>query len=130
MTKTKKFKLIICIIVLLGFTIIFFTGCIGEKIVSRKATINDINIDTSEEIALSVNYKMIPYVDIDNLEITFKFYSKNNKLLSTKIKEVGNVIEGNQYTVSISLAEFSFLDIFKINYVRCSVTGGTVTYLQ
>lgn len=130
MTKTKKISIISCIITLLIITTLFFTGCIGEKLISREATINDINIDTSEDISFSINYKMIPYEDIDNLELTFKFYSKSNELLATKIKNVGNVIEGNQYTVSISLTEFSFLDLFKINYARCSVTGGTVTYLQ
>ncbi len=130
MTKTKKLNIVICITLLLILTTILLTGCIGEKLISREATNNDINLDTSEEISFSINYKMIPYVDIDNLEITFKFYSKDNELLATKVKDVGNVIEGNQYTISISLSEFSFLDLFKINYARYSVTQGTVTYLQ
>ena len=70
---------------------------------------------------------MIPYVDIDDLELQFKYYDNDKNLITTKTKSVGNVKEGNQYTVSVSLTEFNFFDLFKINYTSVSVINGTVS---
>ncbi len=97
---------------------------------SRSATNNDIYIDLSEEISLSITYEIVPQVDIKNLEITFKYHTKENKVLSTKIKNIGNVKKGINYPVSVSLGEFSFLDIFKINSTSANVTGGTVSIFK
>lgn len=95
---------------------------------SRVATNNDINIDLSEEFSLSVNYKVTPKVDISNLQITFDFYDGNKQLVTTKIKSVGNVTKNITTTVTVSLSEFSFIEIFKISFVSAKVTGGTVSY--
>lgn len=101
----------------------------NDKILSRSATNNDIYFNLSEEFSFSINYKIKPKVDITNLQITFTYYDKNNKPLTTKINTVGNVKKNIEYTVTVSLSEFSFLDIFKINSVSAKVTGGTVSYI-
>ena len=129
-TSYKHFKRISILIIICLLSLLGLTGCFSEEIISRDATNNDISIDISQEISLNINYKMTPKVDINNLEITFRYYSKSNKLLSTKIKQIGNVSEGTEYTISVSLTEFSIISIFQISYVRMNVTGGTVTYLQ
>ena len=130
--KLHKKLILLITLLIICFSTTLFTGCnmLSCSSCGRSATNNDINIDLSEEISLSVNYKILPNVNINDLEITFKYYDNNNNILSTKVKKVGNVTKGNQVTVTISLSEFSFTDIFKINYTSAEVTGGTVPFFE
>ncbi len=100
----------------------------NNKIFSRSATNNDLYLDLSEEFSFSINYKITPKVDISSLQVSFTYYDKNHSTMVTKVCKIGNVKEGIVYTVSVSLAEFSFIEIFKIQYVSARVTGGTVSY--
>lgn len=86
-------------------------------------------MDLNNDFSLSINYKITPKKDITNLEITFKYLNSNKKVLTTKIKQIGNVKEGTQYTVNVSLSEFSLTEIFNINYVEAEVTRGTVSLI-
>lgn len=140
MEKTKKksaFKIILIItLIIIG---ILLTGkLINDRIINnntetslttRAATINDISMDLNNDFSLSINYKITPKKDITNLEITFKYLNSNKKVLTTKIKQIGNVKEGTQYTVNVSLSEFSLTEIFNINYVEAEVTRGTVSLI-
>lgn len=140
MEKTKKksaFKIILIIaLIIIG---ILLTGkLINDRIINnntetslttRAATINDISMDLKNDFSLSINYKITPKKDITNLEITFKYLDSNKKVLTTKIKQIGNVKEGTQYTVNVSLSEFSLTEIFNINYVEAEVTRGTVSLI-
>lgn len=140
MEKTKKksaFKIILIIaLIIIG---ILLTGkLINDRIINnntetslttRAATINDISMDLNNDFSLSINYKITPKKDITNLEITFKYLDSNKKVLTTKIKQIGNVKEGTQYTVNVSLSEFSLTEIFNINYVEAEVTRGTVSLI-
>lgn len=140
MEKTKKksaFKIILIIaLIIIG---ILLTGkLINDRIINnntetslttRAATINDISMDLNNDFSLSINYKITPKKDITNLEITFKYLNSNKKVLTTKIKQIGNVKEGTQYTINVSLSEFSLTEIFNINYVEAEVTRGTVSLI-
>lgn len=140
MEKTKKksaFKIILIIaLIIIG---ILLTGkLINDRIINnntetslttRAATINDISMDLNNDFSLSINYKITPKKDITHLEITFKYLDSNKKVLTTKIKQIGNVKEGTQYTVNVSLSEFSLTEIFNINYVEAEVTRGTVSLI-
>lgn len=123
--KKKQYKTITILLIVLFISLICLTSC-GNPF-ERKATLNDISLDTSQEISLNINYKLKPKVDINELEITFEYYDKNDKLLTTKIENVGNVIKNTEYTISVSFTEFSLTELFTINYVRANVTGGTVS---
>ncbi len=128
-STTLKNLFVLVILTFSLFSIFFVTGCNSENtILTRDATNNDIDFDLSNEFSLNIEYAITPRVDINNLEITFKYYDKNNNLLTTKIKNIGNVKEDIVYSVTVSLTEFSFLDIFKLHSVSASVTGGTVSY--
>lgn len=128
-STTLKNLFVLVILTFSLFSIFFVTGCNSENtILTRDATNNDIEFDLSNEFSLNIEYAITPRVDINNLEITFKYYDKNNNLLTTKIKNIGNVKEDIVYSVTVSLTEFSFLDIFKLHSVSASVTGGTVSY--
>ncbi len=121
----KKSIFIILFFLLLGV----LSGCNKEStLLSRDAKNSDIDFDLSNEFSLNIEYKITPIVDINNLEITFKYYDKNNNLLTTKIKNVGNVEKDIEYSITVSLTEFSFLDVFKLHSVSARVTGGTVSY--
>lgn len=86
-TKFKLLSIIICALLLLTTTL--FSGCFlfgsddEPKLFTRDATNNDVYIDLSEDFALSINYTVTPKVDINNLQLTFKYYTKSNELLTT-----------------------------------------------
>ena len=129
MIKSISTKNLILVLLFLLLGVIFIAGCNKEStLLSRDAKNSDIDFNLSNEFSLNIEYKITPRVDINNLEITFKYYDKNNNLLTTKIKNVGNVEEGIEYSITVSLTEFSFLDIFKLHSVSARVTGGTVSY--
>lgn len=129
MIKSNTIKNLIFVLLFLLLGGIFIAGCNKEStLLSRDATNSDIVFDLSNEFSLNIEYKITPRIDINNLEITFKYYDKNNNLLTTKIKNVGNVEEGIEYSITVSLTEFSFLDVFKLHSVSARVTGGTVSY--
>ena len=101
------------------------------QLFSRAATSKDIIVNLREDIALSANYEITPNVDIEDLQLTFKFYNDDNRLLDTIVKNVGNVSEGTVYTVSISFDELGgIFAVLDISYSRTSVSGGTVSYFS
>lgn len=101
------------------------------QLFSRSANNGDISIQYSENITtLSDEFKIKPNTDIKNLSLTFSFYDKDLNLIKSITKNVGNVTEGLEFTVSISITEFSFTDFFKLSRVSTSVTGGTVSYFS
>ncbi|MDE7082343.1 MAG: hypothetical protein K2O89_01405 [Clostridia bacterium] len=106
------------------------SGSSTPQLFSRSANNGDVSIEHSENIAtLSDEFRVKPNVDIKNLQLTFKFYDNNTTLIKTIVRNLGNVSKGIEFTVSISLTEFSFTDLFKISQVSFGVTGGTVSYL-
>ena len=132
-----KALLIIILIIISIFAIVKIGECISSKnlnndgtlnVTSRSANNSDISIDLSTEFSFNMNYELIPRTDIKNLQLTFTFMDSNKNTITTKTKNIGNVNEGTKYTVSISLTEFSLTEIFSIQYAKCNVTGGTVSY--
>ena len=132
--------LLIIILAVAGFFI--FKSCASQNqsgnpssnksdtpaLLHRNARLSDLNIEQSNEISLSNNYIITPNVDIAGLEITFRFCDENGETISNKVKVVGNVSEGVEYKVSISLSEFTLSEIFKIQTVYYTVSGGSVSY--
>lgn len=101
-----------------------------SQLLNRKANNNDIEIENDEKLSLSINIILMPKSDIQNLQLTFQFYDKNDILLDTKTKIVGNVLKNKQYTITFSLSEFSFSSILYIHHYTCGVSGGTVSYFN
>lgn len=121
-----KIKNKLSIALCFALMIISLTMLSGCSLLTRKATNADIYIDLSQEISLSINYKVRPNVDINNLEIEFNYFDRNGTFLAYKTKNVGNVAKGQEITVSVSLTEFSFTDLLKIYSTQAKVIGGTV----
>lgn len=106
--------------------IMYMTGSLS-RMFSREARNADISLDVSGDHVTSVNYLLMPKVDIGELELTFEYEDKNEGVIKSVIKQVGNVKKGYQYTVIVSLAEFTFSELTKIKYQTCEVTGGFVS---
>ena len=76
-STTLKNLFVLVILTFSLFSIFFVTGCNSENtILTRDATNNDIDFDLSNEFSLNIEYAITPRVDINNLEITFKYYDK------------------------------------------------------
>lgn len=100
----------------------------GKTFLSRSAKNSDISFEVNDDFSLRVSFEIVPKVDIDDLQLTFKFLDDDGKLLTTKTKLLGNVKKGSTYNVNFSLTEFSFSQLLNLNSCSTSVTGGTVSY--
>ncbi len=131
------------VMVLIVFAVVFFIENEQDKsedkspsnvinqVTSRDATNRDINIDSKLNIgSLSLDIIILPDSNINDLEITIKYLDKNHNALKTDVKRIGNVKAGVQVTKSISLAEFPFSLILKVDSCQIGVSGGTVSYFQ
>lgn len=145
--KTSKILLKIILFVVIPILIVGGTIFIAKYVINKKvdggintdgnplllnraATLNDFTLTQDVEatiINLKESYILVPNIDIDNLEITFKYYDKSKNLISTKTKSVGKITKSSEYTISI---EHSLTDLLKIDYVKYYVTGGTVSYFS
>ncbi len=82
-------------------------GCnYGDKdFYLRAVTSNDVIIEQNKNEIFSLSFSVRPQVDITDLLIEFSFYDENNKAITMKSRELGNVTKGNLYTI-----DFSFLN--------------------
>lgn len=102
-----------------------------QTLTSRSARASDIEIMQNEDIfSLSAIYKVTPNVDINDLQVTIYFLDSSNNTVTTKVKIIGNVSANVEYSFSFKLSDFSVTEIFKIEYWRYEVTGGTVSYFS
>lgn len=100
----------------------------NPTLLSRSATNSDIYFKLNNDFSLSINGIITPYEDITNLQLTFIFIDKNGATITTKTKTIGNSTKNIDYTVSFSLSEFTFSQIWNIQKVGVDVTGGSVSY--
>ena len=102
------------------------------SLLSRKATLNDITVSGDEMDLSSFGEKLTftPNKDIDGLKLKFVFQKSNGTQLQTIEKSVGNVKEGQQYSVTISITELSWDVIKNVFDLECkyTVSAGTVSY--
>ena len=99
------------------------------QILKRDATTNDIECTESLDISnLSIVVYITPKCDIEDLEIKIKFYDKNNELLKTITKTIGDVEEGEEIKKTIPLTDIP--NIFKTETAKLTVSDGKVSYIQ
>lgn len=92
---------------------------------SRAAAKKDFTL--TENYTSNQSFKLIPNVDIKDLEITFKYYDSDRKVISTKTKYIGNVTKSMEYTVKM---DFYFFDSEFYKTPDYYVSGGTVSYFK
>ena len=98
-----------------------------NKLLSRKANLNDLNI-VWQESSLSFSGTVIPKNDIENLIITFQFYDSNKQTIKTVEKRFGNISKDTTYDFTVAVSEIGYTNLIKIDGVRYNVTGGQVKY--
>lgn len=136
-SPTIKVVITILIIIVMIFSIVKISECAmaqnnkdgNTSLTSRSALRSDIYLQGSDNSIFSLQYKLTPREDINNLEITFVFKDKDKIIFDTIVKYIGNVKEGNTYTISISISEFSSSSIYEQFYYSYDVTGGTIDYI-
>lgn len=95
----------------------------------RDARNSDINLYCDLDMnSFGAKFTITPQVDIEELELEIRFLDKNEQLIKTITKYVGNVKEGVQVSFSISISEIGLINALKIEYGRASVSGGKVSY--
>lgn len=127
--KTSKF-------IVLAFIIsccLLFCSCTSTfgspQLFTREATNADIVVDGDLDLGnLGVKYILKPNVDIEGLTIKINLLDKNYNKIESFTKYIGNVQEGVQVNVSLSLTEMSLSAIFKVKYESIKVVGGRVSY--
>lgn len=93
--------------------------------VQKKATLSDIDGNWTTETTKQT-YTFIPKSNIDGLEFKFTLLDKNKQTVQTITKKVGNVIKGQQYTVTLSIYEIESISSFlNISYVQTEISNGT-----
>lgn len=102
------------------------------KFMTRKASISDITINEDKLDLASLGEKLTftPKKDIEDLKLKFVFQKASGANLQTIEKTFGNVKEGQQYSVTISLVELNW-DVIKNAFdVQCkyTVSSGTISY--
>ena len=103
-------------------------GNYSPQVFSRAATNNDISVDFNYEGIIAINVDVTAKSDIKDLALTLKFTNENRVTIKTLERYVGNIDEGETERISISISEFGLSEIFTIQYVEASVTGGSVSY--
>ena len=98
-----------------------------KKITTRAANNGDITIQSAGDIQLNPKFYFIPKRDIKDLEFTIYLTDKDDNTLSTQYKNIGDVVEGRQYTVTASTDDMSLFDMLKLRGMTIGVTGGTVS---
>ncbi|MDE7107173.1 MAG: hypothetical protein K2O39_02500 [Clostridiales bacterium] len=129
---------IMILFIIIGFAITYF---ITQKtnpdnnqpnLLSRSATLNDITIsgDDLDLAAFGEKLTFTPKKDISGLKLKFIFQKSDGTQLQTIEKSIGNVKEGQQYSVTISITELKW-DVIKNAFdLQCkyTVSAGTVSY--
>lgn len=76
---------------------------------------------------LKTSFTLIPNVDIKDLEITFKYFDSENKVISQNTKYVGDVKKSAEYTVTLDIY---IIDSEFYKTPDYYVSGGTVSYFK
>lgn len=92
---------------------------------SRAAKNKDFTL--TENFSLNKSFKLVPKVDIDDLEITFKYFDSENKVISQNTKYVGDVKKSAEYTVTLDIY---IIDSEFYKTPDYYVSGGTVSYFK
>lgn len=101
-----------------------------NKIFSRNATLNDVNI-VWQDNSIAYQGTLIPKDNIENLIITFKFYNENKtQVIKTIEKRFGDVTKNQQYEFTISIAELGLSNSSNTGGAKYSVTSGQIKYID
>ncbi len=122
---------ILAVLALVGFNIIQnqvnTNNNTNTGIFERKATINDLDIDSSLGSLTSIELNITPKVDIQDLELKIELHDRSGAIIKTHYEELGNVTSGRHYTVKISLFELGITNTLSSDACFYTVSRGCVS---
>lgn len=96
------------------------------QITYRDANNGDISGDWDSSL-FDQKFVFIPKYNISNLEFTFLIKNKNDQVIKTITKTIGNVTKGQQYTVTLTTTDLGDLGtMWNARTTYLEVTGGRV----
>ena len=108
-------------------TALFGKGSCSSGGSSRRATINDIDVDTDLNIMeLGVDVVITPKEDISDLELTLVYCDNVGKEIKTQSLYIGDVEDGVKTKKTVHITDFSFSEALRISSVKIRVSGGTI----
>ncbi len=99
-----------------------------EEVTSRKVTSSDISIDFDYSFPVSLAIKITALKDIRELVLTINYLDSNGNTVKTSRKVFGDFYEGETKTQEISLTEFSWDELKKIDSCSAKIYSGTVFF--
>ena len=117
MKTNKNLLKITAILLLTTLLTVGLAGC-GFGI---DATMSHIKGDWTQSM-FSNTFTFIPSQNIKGLVLQFDIYNSNNKLINTITKTIGDVKQGQQYSVTLTADEY-----WSGSSVKTSVKSGTIS---
>ena len=96
------------------------------NIFERKITRNDLTIKrVSGSSITDMEINIIPLCDVKELELKIEYYNENNRLITTQSYPIGNLSQGQTYTIQIDLTkDFTIAQLATSPHPLYIVSGG------
>ncbi len=95
----------------------------------RQAGVNDLKITTRENYPTSIYYIITAERDIYDLEIDLEEYADDGTLTRTVHFYIGDLKQGEKYTMRLNISEYTDSEINNIDIVYVKVVGGKTSSL-
>lgn len=138
----KTLVITIVIVVIIAVAVLVLRSCVysttsqspsnlganDNRTTYRDATTSDINGHWNETLT-GQDFVFIPKHDIVNLQLTVYINNRDGEVIKKVVKDIGDVIQGRQYTVTLTISDIGLGNIFSANSTTLKVTGGRVTLI-
>lgn len=98
----------------------------SPNLFERKATIKDISVSESYSFPVSVKLIITPSSDIEDLEIQINYLDSSGNVLQTQFEKIGDVENGKQYKITVSITDMSTSTALKLNSCVYTVSRGLI----
>lgn len=116
---------IVCAFVIISL-ILWGIGAINNANEPIKADVLDIEFQIDREYKTGLRIIATPEKAINDLEISFKFFDKDDVIVATVKKTIGNVWAKESFQIIFSFSELGVTSIDDIPRYQTMVTGGTI----
>lgn len=116
---------VVCAFVIISL-ILWGIGAMNKANEPIKADVLDMEFQVDRSYNMGLRIIVTPEKTINDLEISFKFFDKDDIVVCTIKKAVGNVWKDESYQIIFSYSELGVTSLDDIPRYQTMVTGGTV----
>lgn len=116
---------VVCAFVIVSL-ILWGIGAMNKANEPIKADVLDMEFQVDRSYNMGLRIIVTPEKNINDLEISFKFFDKDDIVVCTIKKAVGNVWKDESYQIIFSYSELGVTSLDDIPRYQTMVTGGTV----